>query len=71
MLTKLWSENLKERNYWDDLGIDRSIKTDLNEIGCKGVNWIHLARDMNKWRALENSVMNLCIPQKTECFLSS
>jgi len=24
-----------------------NIRMDLDEIGCKGVDWIHLAQDMN------------------------
>jgi hypothetical protein len=32
---------------------------DLREIGCEDVDWIYLAKDMGKWRALVNTVMNL------------
>jgi hypothetical protein len=32
------------------------------EIGCEGVDWIHLARDRGQWRAVVKSVMNLWIP---------
>jgi hypothetical protein len=35
---------------------------DLLEIGWGGVDWIGLAQDMDKWRALVNAVMNLRIP---------
>jgi hypothetical protein len=35
------------------------IKMDLREIGWGGVEWIHLAQDMEFWRALVNAVMNL------------
>jgi hypothetical protein len=35
---------------------------DLGEIGWGGVDWIGVAQDRDKWRALENSVMNLWIP---------
>jgi len=31
----------------------------LTEIGCEGVNWIYLSQNMNQWRALVNTVMNL------------
>jgi hypothetical protein len=34
-------------------------KTDLGEIGWGGVDWIGLAQDRDKWRALVNVVMNL------------
>jgi hypothetical protein len=39
-----------------------SIKMDLVEIGWGGVDWIGLAEDRNRWRALVNSVMNLRVP---------
>jgi hypothetical protein len=35
------------------------IKMDLGQIGCGDVNWIGLAWDGDRWRALVNSVMNL------------
>jgi hypothetical protein len=36
-----------------------NIKMDLLEIGLNVVDWIGLAQDRNRWRALVNSVMNL------------
>jgi hypothetical protein len=36
-----------------------NIKMDLREIGCEGVEWIHLAQTKGKWQALVNMVMNL------------
>jgi hypothetical protein len=39
-----------------------NIKIDLLEIGWGGVDWIGLAQDRDKWRALANAVMNLRIP---------
>jgi hypothetical protein len=38
------------------------IKMDLSEIGWGGVDWIGLAQDRDKWRALLNAVMNLRVP---------
>jgi hypothetical protein len=32
---------------------------DLVEIGWSGVDWIALAQDRYKWRALVNAVINL------------
>jgi hypothetical protein len=32
---------------------------DLGEVGWGGVDWIGLAQDRNRWRALVNSVLNL------------
>jgi hypothetical protein len=35
------------------------IKIYLREIGWGGVDWIGLAKDRDKWRALVNTIMNL------------
>jgi hypothetical protein len=39
-----------------------SIKKDLREIGWDGMDWIDLALDRDKWRALVNTVMNFRVP---------
>jgi hypothetical protein len=39
-----------------------NIKMDIVEIGWGGVDWIGLAQDRDKWRALVNAVMNLRVP---------
>jgi hypothetical protein len=47
----------RPRRRWED-----NIKMDLREIGFGDVDWIHLARDRDNWRALMNTVMNLRVP---------
>jgi hypothetical protein len=32
---------------------------DHKEIECEGVDWIHLAQNRDRWRALVNTLMNL------------
>jgi hypothetical protein len=39
-----------------------NIKMDLGETGVGGVDWIGLALDREKWRALVNLVMNFLVP---------
>jgi hypothetical protein len=36
---------------------------DLLEIGVSVVDWVGVAQDRYRWRALVNSVMNLRVPQ--------
>jgi len=35
---------------------------DLQEVGCGGMEWIDLARDRDRRRALVKEVMNLWVP---------
>jgi hypothetical protein len=39
-----------------------NIKMDLREIGWDDIDWIDLAQNMDQWRALVNTVMNLRVP---------
>jgi hypothetical protein len=39
-----------------------NIKMDLREIEWDGIDWIDLAQDRDKCRALVNKVMNLQVP---------
>ena len=48
----------KPRHRWED-----NIKMDLQEVGCGGMNWIQLALDRDRWRALVTVVMNLWVPE--------
>jgi hypothetical protein len=47
----------RPRRGWID-----NIKIDLVEIGWDGVDWIDLAQNRDKWRALVNVVMNFWDP---------
>jgi hypothetical protein len=46
----------RPRSRWED-----NIKMDLREVGG-GADWIDLAQDRDRWRALVNAVMNLRVP---------
>ena len=43
-----------------DFGVDRRIilKWFLKEIMCENMDWVHLAQDRDKWRAVVNMVVN-------------
>jgi hypothetical protein len=47
----------RPRHRWKD-----NIKMYLRAIDWKGVNWIYVAQDRDRWRALVNTVMNLRVP---------
>jgi hypothetical protein len=43
----------RPRCRWED------IRMDLKEVGCGGMDWIELAQDRDRWRAIVNAIMNL------------
>ena len=47
----------KPRLRWGD-----NIKVDLQKVGCGGMDWIELAQDRDRWRALVSAVMYLRVP---------
>jgi hypothetical protein len=44
----------RPRRRWED-----NIKMDLQEVGCGVMDWIELAQDRDRWRAIVNAVKNL------------
>lgn len=40
----------------------RHVKVGRKKIEWDGVDWIHLAQDREKWRAVTQSLMNLRVP---------
>jgi hypothetical protein len=47
----------RPRRRWED-----NIKMDLQEVGWRGMDWIVMAEDRDRWRALVSAVMNLRVP---------
>jgi hypothetical protein len=47
----------RPRCRWED-----NIKIDLQDVGSEGVDWIDMAQDRDRWRALVSAVMNLRVP---------
>jgi hypothetical protein len=47
----------RPRLRWED-----NIKADVQEMGCESVDWIELAKNRDRWRAIVNAVMNLWVP---------
>jgi hypothetical protein len=43
----------RPRRRWED-----NIKMDLQEVGWGGMDWIDMAQDRDRWRAVVNAVMN-------------
>jgi len=48
----------RPRRRWEE-----NIKIDLHEVRCGGVDWIELAEDRDRWRALLNALMNIRFPK--------
>jgi len=44
----------RPRHRWEN-----NSNMDLQEVGCGGMDWIELAQDRGRWRALVIAVMNL------------
>jgi hypothetical protein len=56
---KPWRKRLlgRPRRRWED-----NIKMDLQEVGLGAMDWIELAQNRDRWRALVNGVMKLRVP---------
>ena len=71
--TGLWWGDLGEEDHLQDLSVDGRTRVNciLKEYYPKGVDWIDLAQDRDKWRAVVNAVTNLRVPWNAEHFFNS
>jgi hypothetical protein len=56
----------RHRHRWEN-----NIKMDFQEVVCGGMDWIYVAQDWDRWRALVNVVKNLRVPYNARNFLTS
>jgi hypothetical protein len=47
----------RPKRRWED-----NIKMDFQEVGWRGMDWIDMAQDRDRWRAVVSAVMNLRVP---------
>jgi hypothetical protein len=47
----------RPRRRWENY-----IKMDIQEVGCEVMDWIQLAQDRDRWRALVSVVIHLPVP---------
>jgi hypothetical protein len=63
MCTVFWWKNLRERDHWGDPGVDgRIILRRIFKKWDGGMDWIDLAQDRERWRALVKAVINHWVP---------
>jgi hypothetical protein len=65
--------NLRERDHCGDPAVDGRIilRWISSGVGCGGVDWIGLAEDRDKWRAIVIAVMNLRVQYNAGSFMTS
>jgi len=56
----------RSRRRWED-----NIEVELQEVGYRGVDWIELAQDRDRWRGLVNAVMNVQVTKNSGNYLTS
>jgi hypothetical protein len=71
--TGFWWGSLRERYHCGDPDVvgRKIIRWIFRKLDVGGMDWIELAQDKDRWRTLENAMMNLRVPQSARNFLTS
>ena len=72
MHTGISWENTREGYHLEDPDVDERIilKWIFEKWDGEGMEWIDLAQDRDRWRALVNAVMNLWVPYSAGNFFN-
>jgi len=54
--------NMRERDHLGNPGVDERIRWIYRKWDVGGMDWIELAQDRDRWRALVSAVMNFRVP---------
>jgi len=53
---------MRERDHLGNPGVDERIRWIYRKWDVGGMDWIELAQDRDRWRALVSAVMNFRVP---------
>ena len=73
MCIRFWWGNLKERDHWGDQDVDGRIilRWIFEEVGRGYGDWMELAENRDRWRALVSTVMNFRVSLNARNSLSN
>jgi hypothetical protein len=63
VIAGVWWGDLIDRGHWENLGVDerKLLKFNVQEVGW-GMDWMEMAQDRDRWRALVTILMSLRVP---------
>jgi len=71
VITGVWWGDLIDRDHWEDLDVDgrKLLKCNIQEVGWD-MDWMEMAQDRDRWRALLKALMSLRVPGNGGNFLT-